>query len=393
MQADAPALHDWWQRTVADLPRLGDPAVATAVNAEAADWYARTMHDHIVITMVGQGIFDQVTALAAQAGRPGLERELITSASGTDELRVAGDLLRFARGEIGIDALLALHGYHGPGEGVLDSFMWRERPELVHALAASYRERGDQGSIEMRHRARRAAHDTARAGLLTQLGPVRRRAAVPLLTLAGKFSELRELGRAHVLRVLDVSRAIARARGARLAADGLLADREDVQMLTIAELLSGDPAGFAGLAAQRAEHRAAFARIELPTRWRGAPEPQVAPNPELERDLSPVTGVGASSGVAEGAVTIITDPGHEELPAEGILVCRGTDPSWVAQFMLAGGIVIDVGSSMSHGAIVARELGLPGVVGTGDGTTRLRTGDRVRVDGSAGVVTILQPAT
>ena len=231
------------------------------------------------------------------------------------------------------------------------------------------------------------------AALLGELGPVRKRAALLLLTLAGKFSELRELGRAHVLRVLDVTRAQARARGERLAADGLVADPEDVQMLTIQELLEGDAAQFAALATERREHDAAFEQLELPTRWRGTPEPHAAASGEAERDLSEVTGVAASSGVVEGIVAVISDPGIEELPANGVLVCRATDPSWVAQFMLASGVVIDVGSSGSHGAIVARELGLPAVVGTGDATARLRTGDRVRVDGSSGVVSILEPAS
>jgi phosphohistidine swiveling domain-containing protein len=392
MQSDADSLHSWWHRTVTDLPRLGDPAVAAAVNAEAADWYARTMHDHIVITMVGQGIFDQVATLAANAGQEGLDRELITSAAGTDELRVAGDLWRLSRGDLELTAFLERHGYHGPGEGVLESFMWRERPELVDALTASYETQNEGRSPEARHQERRAAHEAARAALLSELGPVRRRSALPLLKLAGKFSELRELGRAHVLRVLDVSRALARERGANLAADGLLEDAEDVHMLTIQELLDGDASRFAELAAQRRDDAAALEQIELPTRWRGSPEPRKIKSPEAERDLSRLTGVAASSGVVEGVVAVISDPGAEELPAEGILVCRGTDPSWVAQFMLASGVVIDVGSSMSHGAIVARELGLPAVVGTGDGTARLRTGDRVRVDGSSGVVDVLEPA-
>ena len=133
--------------------------------------------------------------------------------------------------------------------------MWRERPELVEALAASYEKLDEGESPEARHRERRAAHEVARAALLGELGPVRKRAALPLLSLAGKFSELRELGRAHVLRVLDVTRALARARGTRLATEGLVGDPEDVQMLTIQELLEGDAAQFAALATERREHQ------------------------------------------------------------------------------------------------------------------------------------------
>ncbi|MGH9286601.1 MAG: PEP-utilizing enzyme, partial [Acidimicrobiales bacterium] len=75
-----------------------------------------------------------------------------------------------------------------------------------------------------------------------------------------------------------------------------------------------------------------------------------------------------------------------------ILVCRFTDPSWAPLFTLAEALVIDIGAAASHGAIVARELGVPCVIGTGDGTRRIRTGDRLHVDGSGGRVQILERA-
>ena len=405
MRADPAPLHAWWQRTVA-RGDLGDPAVAAAVNVEAGGWYARTMHDHIVVTMISQGVFDAVAALASKAGCAGLERDLITSAAGTDEMQVAHDLWEISRDRLGVEAFLGRHGYHGPREGVLDAFMWRERPELVVELAASYRDVGDDQSPDVRRGARRVAHERARRELLDAIGSSRHARAFnraldhalnlalnPALDrglgLAGTFAELRELGRAHVLRVLDVSRALARARGGRLAAGGQLADPDDVQMLTVPALLAGDPAAFATLAARRHDQHAELELLALPTRWRGIPQVERAAAPGGERDTSAVRGVAASSGTAEGVVSVIADPSAEDLPPGGILVCRATDPSWVAQFILAGAVVIDVGSSASHGAIVARELGLPAVVGTGDGTARLRTGDRVRVDGSTGTVTIL----
>ncbi len=67
-----------------------------------------------------------------------------------------------------------------------------------------------------------------------------------------------------------------------------------------------------------------------------------------------------------------------------------TDVAWTMLFPIAGAVVTDVGAPLSHAAIVARELGIPAVVGCGDATTRLQTGDLVRVDGSKGIVKILQ---
>lgn len=75
-----------------------------------------------------------------------------------------------------------------------------------------------------------------------------------------------------------------------------------------------------------------------------------------------------------------------------ILVCHTTDPSWASAFHLVSAVVIDVGSVASHGAIIAREFGIPCVINTGDGTGALRTGDIIRVDGTAGTVTVLTPS-
>jgi pyruvate,water dikinase len=91
-----------------------------------------------------------------------------------------------------------------------------------------------------------------------------------------------------------------------------------------------------------------------------------------------------------GRARVVLDPAAAELEPGEILVCRTTDPGWVSLFHLAGGVVIDMGGQMSHGAIVARELGIPCVIGTGDGTRRLRTGDLVCLDGTAGQVQILK---
>ena len=97
-----------------------------------------------------------------------------------------------------------------------------------------------------------------------------------------------------------------------------------------------------------------------------------------------------SPGAADGAVRVVLDPARvEAIDAGDVLVCHTTDPAWASLMFLAGALVVDVGGPMSHAAIVARELGVPCVVGTGDGTARLRDGDRVRVDGTAGVVTEL----
>ena len=103
-----------------------------------------------------------------------------------------------------------------------------------------------------------------------------------------------------------------------------------------------------------------------------------------------IRGVAACRGVAEGIARIITTVEQMSRLKKGdILVCQITNPTWAPIFDKIAGAVSDIGGSMSHAAIVAREYGLPAVVGTGNGTTRIKDGQRIRVDGGRGIVTIL----
>jgi phosphoenolpyruvate synthase/pyruvate phosphate dikinase len=96
-----------------------------------------------------------------------------------------------------------------------------------------------------------------------------------------------------------------------------------------------------------------------------------------------------SAGIAEGRVGIVRNVAIDDFAPDEILVCHTTDPSWVSLLAIAGAVVVDVGGTMSHGAIVARELGVPCIVNTRHGTTRLYNGHLVRVDAYTGTVTPL----
>jgi pyruvate,water dikinase len=95
--------------------------------------------------------------------------------------------------------------------------------------------------------------------------------------------------------------------------------------------------------------------------------------------------------VVEGLVRVIERPEHgDQLQPGEILVASQTDIAWTLLFPRAAAVITDIGAPLSHAAIVARELGIPAVVGCGNATARLRTGDRVRVDGGRGMVEILE---
>jgi rifampicin phosphotransferase len=101
-----------------------------------------------------------------------------------------------------------------------------------------------------------------------------------------------------------------------------------------------------------------------------------------------IGGIAASSGVYRGRVRVIRSAADlHHLQAGEVLVCPETSSAWMMVFGRAGALVTDHGSTLSHTAIVAREFGLPAVVATANGTTRLRDGDEVVVDGNSGIVT------
>jgi pyruvate,water dikinase len=102
-----------------------------------------------------------------------------------------------------------------------------------------------------------------------------------------------------------------------------------------------------------------------------------------------VQGIGVSGGVVEGPVRVVTDPSFAEVEPDEILVAPVTDPSWSSIMFISAALVVDIGGALSHAAVVARELDIPCVVGTQNGSQALRTGDRVRVDGDAGIVELL----
>ena len=83
------------------------------------------------------------------------------------------------------------------------------------------------------------------------------------------------------------------------------------------------------------------------------------------------------------------DPRTAGLESGEILVCPGTDPAWTPLFLAAGGLITEVGGMMTHGSVVAREYGIPAVVGVDQATTRLKTGQQIRLDGTVGTISLI----
>lgn len=382
--------YTWWSEQVC-ASATTDIARGVQVLAEGAKRYAPVMSAHCINTLLAQAFFDQLAALCGAAGMEGQERVLVSGYGGMEEAEVVADVRRLADGTLTEAEFIRRHGYHGRGEGDVSSRSWREDITPVRALAESYRKTGADplanaaGAREARQNAERQLRD--------RLPWWRRPAVKPTLALTRRFVLIREVGKAGFLLAMDGMRAGARAIGAGLAEQGILDDPEDVFFLTLDELLADPRADRRELIAQRRALYDHYRTLDLPPVWQGNPTPVAldAPKDDGSPRSGTVTGMGVSAGVVEGTVRVINDADSDQAddfePGD-ILVCRITDPSWAPLLSVAAAVVIDIGGSLSHGAIVARELGIPCVINTVDGTRRLRTGDRVTVDGAQGTVVI-----
>jgi pyruvate,water dikinase len=249
------------------------------------------------------------------------------------------------------------------------------------------------------------ARTAAEAHMAQQLAgkPLRRALFRWVLHHARRHVVARENLRFARTRVFGRARQILRALGVRLAAAGALNQANDVFYLTVEEVcgwVEGTTVGvnLAGLVELRRQEFDAWAlQPPLPARFatwgalyegnRFAAEGHAPPLPEGDQ----LVGLGAAPGRVSGRVRRVRDPLTAQLAPGDIIVAEHTDPSWILVLPLAGGLVVERGSLLSHAAIVARELGIPAVVAAAGALEWLTEGELVEVDGGAGTVTRRPP--
>lgn len=196
------------------------------------------------------------------------------------------------------------------------------------------------------------------------------------------------------------------AIGKKLVAADLLDDPEDVMYLRYNELrllmANAQALDARNLVSQRRDEREQAFQIR-PREWAGTATQVALDFPynalwgfpekfyrEPPKKTGEIRGLAASAGVVEGPARNVTSLEEFDQVKEGeILVCRMTNPAWVVLFTKIVGLVTDAGGVTSHPAVVSREFGIPAVVGTSNATERIKTGDRIRVNGATGVVEVL----
>ena len=298
----------------------------------------------------------------------------------------AGRLPRVAQEAIG--SFLERYGMRGVAEIDLGAPRWRDDPEAVMQTLQSYLIVDDPERLPRAVHARGEVEATeAVERLAATAGPLAaRQIRFMAASVRGMFGA-RETPKFTIVKVFGLMRDALDASARDLVAAGLLAQPSDVYFLGLDELGSAFARDHrADVAARRAVREREARRGRVPRVLLGDGR---AFHEGLEGADGGLRGSGVSPGVAEGPVRVVVDPRTSQLAPGEILVCAGTDPAWTPLFMAAAGLVTEVGGLMTHGSVVAREYGIPAVVGVHEATTRLVTGQRIRLDGTTGAIEVL----
>jgi len=365
-----------------DLERLDSPALFQRLE----HWIQRTLcdfaRDSLKPTVLAGFLMANLEQMLAK--RLGPERasaavtELTVGARPDADADLAGALCDLSAGRLDRHAFLERFGHRGKQEMELAQPRWSEDPSTLDSLAVH-----SGRSINAESASSEAA--LKRVSAEARLQPAQEAALEKELKNLHDFLGLRETAKHHLMRGHALIRRILLELGRRhKLGEGIfyLAPEE------LSRLIAGED--LAMLIAQRRRRRSLALSLEVPAVL-FSDDLQAIGRPQPVEGAGVLQGITLSAGVAEGPALVLSEPVNFDPPSEPyVLVCPSTDPAWVPLFVNARALVMETGGVLSHGAIVAREFGLPAVGGLPGIMRELKSGQRVRVDGTAGVVRMVE---
>jgi pyruvate,water dikinase len=296
-----------------------------------------------------------------------------------------------------LEQFLDQYGMRAVAEIDIGRPRWRDDPTPILQTIHGYLQQDnpahapdvmfEQGAAE----AERLAREWTARVRGTRFGRARARLLGGAIRMMRQLAGLRETPKFYLIQVIGLYRRALLESAQELVTRNALEQAEDIFFVGLDQLRR-----FAGgealdlkriVAAQRADYQRERARRQMPRLLLSTGEAFY--EGLSQAGAGDLVGDPVSPGVVEGRARVVTDPHGVRLEPGEILVCPATDPGWTPLFLTAGGLVMEVGGMVTHGSVVAREYGIPAVVGVHQATTRLHTGQRLRVDGTQGRVVLL----
>jgi pyruvate,water dikinase len=284
------------------------------------------------------------------------------------------------------------YGFRSVSEAEVIFPSWDEDPSYVFEMIQNYLgiEPGqDPSGIEERQRLDR---EKAIGEVESRLHAWQKPIFHKFLKGCHTFIPLREEMKGAAMMGANTVKKVCRVFSRHLREKGIIGNEEDIYFLKMDEILplvwgEAPPPDLAERIRRRRKEYRMNQEIELPESFRGRPIPRPKSTRTVERTGRVLTGIPVSPGKVTGKARVILSPRAEAkiLPGE-ILVAPVTDAGWTPLFLVARGLVVDVGGLLSHGSIVAREYGIPGVINVKDATKIIRDGEMITVDGDRGEV-------
>ena len=303
---------------------------------------------------------------------------------------------------------LDLYGFRCMNELKLEEFSLRDRPHIVYLMLRNYLALDDPAALDVdaMHRREQSIRREAESRVDKALSskPIKRWLFERVLRRARLGVKNRENMRFARTRIYGIVRELLRAMGTSLADEGVLPDREDIFYLTIDEVWdyvkgTAVTTQLAELAGLRRREFEAYRSDDAPPGERFTTHGMVYHRncyrePEHSEEIpdGELRGIGVCAGEVEAEARVIRSPSDDVRLSREILVAERTDPGWVPLYPAVSGILIERGSVLSHSAVVAREMGIPTVVGIRGLLRHVASRDKVRMDGRSGTVEIVEKA-
>ena len=415
------------QTSLSDLTQLtADRTMTKQMRADRPDFTALSLEEcwqkfldivpihrhlfaqHLFTTYMATVPVGVISGVAAAVGRPDLMMPIIAGIGEVDSAepshamwalsRLAPDSDEF---RAGFDAFLYEFGSRGPNEWETRSPTWETRPALALSAIERMRLSPESANPAGHHAERAAERAAASAELLAMVegDPATHGQLAAAIACSAAWLPGRERTKTNNIRAIHEMRMAVREIGRRMAELGVFDEIEDFGFIVKDEMLHffADPTAFAGLVRERRAEYNQLLELEPPFVFVGRTD---GPATWARRDAEAVNrlavgdvlaGMAGCPGSAEGIARVVLDSNDPSALEPGdILVAPITDPSWTPLFVPAAAVVVDVGAPLSHAIIVSRELGIPCVISATGATRSIPNGARVRVDGSTGLVTILE---